>query len=173
MTRASTKPCAIEAHPLIEQMDAKLREKVAPRDVWKWINEETPDDQVSLAPLELHARSHLGVKPRNARTLYAERHEAAKPPSEKLGRDITDDDIEQRLKRRFYDAIDSIPPEKIAELMIEREKAKGRVAALPKPAAAKTPTEDEVPPDVQEMRDAAAAALGPRRGRTGLRAVRA
>ena len=162
------KPCPLETHPLIAAMDRMLREGVLPRDVWKWVNEQAPDDQVSLSHVEVHWRSHLGLR----KTPRKDGSVPTVPPSARLGRDVTEADIDQRLMQRYYDSIDSIPAEKIAELMIEREKAKGRVAAQPKPVAPKVPTEDEVAPEIADMRAAAAAALGPKRGRTGLRAVR-
>jgi hypothetical protein len=162
--------CATDLHPLRAVIEARLTEGVLPGKLAKWLKEQSPDRTISRHILARHRRDHMGLPPFNNQKPLKPRPVEPKAitptPSQALARDVTDADIEQRLKRRFYDAIDEIPPEKVAELMIEREKAKGRAPAV------KVKSGEDVPADVAELRGAAAAALGPKRGRTGLRAVR-
>ena len=167
-------PCKVDIHPLRMEIEARMRENVFASVLEGWISEQTPDKPVSRHILSRHRRDHVGLKSYTDLRQEAKEQAAAVPvpagpkPSEALGRPVNDDDIEQKLKARFYDSIDLIPADKVAELMIEREKAKGRVAA--KPAGGKSaPTDEDVPTEIADLRAAANAALGPKRTRTSAR----
>lgn len=161
--------CPIEQHALIAAIDEKLRARADPKTVWRWVNEETPDDQVSLAHVEVHARRHLGVKRVDERPALraaaAGIREPRGKPSDVLGRPVVQDDIDQRMMKRMYDAIDDIDPNKIADILLEREKAKNRapVGKLPR-------GEEDISPDLAKLREAAQRTLGVRTSRTSARA---
>jgi hypothetical protein len=162
--------CPIEAHALIAAIDEKLRANVEPKAVWRWVNEETPDDQVSLAHVETHARRHLSVKRVDSRpalrAAVAGIREPKGKPSDVLGRPVVQDDIDQRMMKRMYDAIDDIDPNKIADILLEREKAKNR-APVGKVARG---GEEDISPDLAKLREAAQRTLGVRTSRTSARA---
>lgn len=163
--------CALELHPLREKIDKMLRDQVTATPLSRWIAEQTPEKPASVYIVNHHKKDCLGLKggPRIRRDVPESMRPKPAPedlPSAKLGHDVTDDDIEQRMKKRFYDTIDQMPPEKVADWLIAREKNK----LAPAPAKPSKVGEEIVSPDIEEMRAAARRTLGVRGSRTAARA---
>lgn len=165
--------CTFDLHPDRNLVDQRLKAGIYYTPLAKWTSGRHPElPVVSRDVLKRHRRDCLGLPPlQGGKTHPAAAQvpdESPKPkPSDGLGRDVTDEDIEQRMLRRFYDTIDEIAPEKIADLLIEREKGRNRG-----PVGAKSKAAD-VPADLTAVREAAARALGgrPSRTRTRIRAI--
>lgn len=171
-------PCRIDLRPDRAEIDQHLWAGSGPTPVLRWANERNPDvTPLTRNVVQTHRRVCLGMPPIKAGKHGVDAKDVRTPtppesppsgpkPSEQLGHVVGDEDIETRMRARFYDLIDVMPPDKVAEWLIEREKTKNRA---PAPARAKTPSEDEVPLDIAELRAAATRALGPSATRTAAR----
>ncbi|MDQ6721019.1 MAG: hypothetical protein M3003_09525 [Candidatus Dormibacteraeota bacterium] len=167
--------CMFDLHPWRSKADLRLRQGIWPGRVAAWVNKMAPDERpVTKDLMRKHRHECLGLESMRGATNKIQPitpespppapAEPSRSPSKQLGRPVTEEDVNQRLLTKFYDSIDSLSADKVAEVMIERAKAEQKRA----PAKAK---DDDDP--TRTLAGKIGMAMGARPTRTGSRIKRA
>jgi len=163
--------CRVCLHLDIEEIDRRLLAGEKPGVIAAWLMNRRPGAALNRFQIGKHRNWHL--QPERVQPPPPPPPEPILPPppapkpSSLLGRDVTEDDIEQAMLKKFLDSIDSIPAEKVAELMIEREKARQRGMRAPAKGKGDEPPADGDP--IAHLKRSIGDAVGARPTRTGVR----